>query len=366
MTDMQLDNNYPALKNAFTGSSLLNNDQITNEHLLKSLSLKQKEVLAQTLSQLISRTESSQARKKGQDLLFQIFFETPVPISQIHPDYLKISLPLRLRPEWIIAGYTGQASLNETIQPLLAKGRNVPLNQFFHLIPGTNKVLYRITDKGQKSVLDHSLEFWGDGHWYSAHGFKILQENSSMTLPEKLYLQILRDCGLLNSLLPEQNRLGAITVEDLPESSEAFFWQHDRRLTVASGCLYYGAEAFATTCWHETAHAYGQYLQTNKAYWSKLETLFQKATAVFPVFDESNYQTIPETWGHPEQNASELFASATLVLHYYPDKFLENLAQLPPAEKNISASIVRLILSGFPSARQAEIFDHKLISLDTK
>jgi|GEM_PF-4928980 len=83
--------------------------------------------------------------------------------------------------------------------------------------------------------------------------------------------------------------------------------------------------------------------------------------SLFRVFDESLYvaqsepdpkkrkQDHPSGYGHPYNNSDELLASATTVLHFFPDQFFLEYAKLTDEEKGVVQEVVRSALGAFRS-----------------
>lgn len=90
--------------------------------------------------------------------------------------------------------------------------------------------------------------------------------------------------------------------------------------------------------WHEAAHVlYAQHgrLDISISY----HMMMRQLSDVFEVFNESTYfhsGFLYGTGGHPASNPHELFASASVVLRFFPGKFMENVAELKSRDKALA------------------------------
>jgi hypothetical protein len=109
------------------------------------------------------------------------------------------------------------------------------------------------------------------------------------------------------------------------------------------------------TCKHPKTKGYPRYIICSRCgkFFRTRENIYEKYIdinhPVFSLFDESNYYTkLPWEWGHLYSDATELFASASSVLRYFCDEFINRLLKCFLNDKEyfkLSASIAVTILN---------------------
>ncbi|MCX8175392.1 MAG: hypothetical protein N3E51_04260 [Candidatus Micrarchaeota archaeon] len=188
----------------------------------------------------------------------------------------------------------------------------------------------------------------------------------------------------VNRLLPEEKRTRKVIVIEVDSASSekygAIYISYGEPKIVISEWLLKDSLLAQLSIFHEQTHAYFEFAVGNvqkrelgrllsqallhKFYFAEKNdsTTFERMKTyeadkyhpIFSIFDESNYQSCFDwRYGHPydhgfrNQDASELWASASCVLRFYPEEFLRRLAALSKHDRQgakIAGEIAGLVL----------------------
>ncbi|MCX8197924.1 MAG: hypothetical protein N3F07_01885 [Candidatus Micrarchaeota archaeon] len=173
----------------------------------------------------------------------------------------------------------------------------------------------------------------------------------------------------VNRLLPDSCKTSEVKVVEgaAPDyaGSWTVFYTPYPSPTIVLGSSFLSDSALAKlVIFHEQSHAFFDFSAPQEAK-SRMERLFlqamgskkpsasqdialEKEHPIFPLFDESSYcKGKSPQLGHPYDGASELFASASAVLRFFPSEFLSRLRRLEQEDKSASKTakeIARAVL----------------------
>ena len=136
----------------------------------------------------------------------------------------------------------------------------------------------------------------------------------------------------LNEIIPSK----PVREVNIVSEGDSFYNQFDHGIEI-----YFNETALLGITAHEMGHAIFNVLRIEEdKLWQKIYWL-SLGFKNYEIVDDSNYDKVPDVFGHPYDNASELFASSFKTYILYSDKLIENI--LDPDTKNEAQKMGKLI-----------------------
>lgn len=186
---------------------------------------------------------------------------------------------------------------------------------------------------------------------------------SEEPVTEKTCSDITKSITKMNKYLPEEWRINEVkflnsrTASREGDSGDGTL--HTNIVVIRSGTVV--SKILEKVALHESAHVYFRYMEETsdsryKEPFEKINSLFSSCSKkpIVNILDESTYADLPDEMGHPHADPTELFASTTSVMLFYPEKLLEKLNSLSVEDKKKALDLINTVRNCFPS--DAEMF----------
>lgn len=241
----------------------------------------------------------------------------------------------------------------------------------FHMAPGENRFTICVEDKNGREIAKKIIVVEGDGFSFKKDGVSIRIDigelHDRVASNQNLLGQITSTVASLNPFLPDNLQPRTIFIENRPNESQGIVW--GRGFILTSGNFKESDISVILAVFHESAHFVGNFIEKNNPEeYAHFQDLFnhlsQNAPGLFKLLDESEYlEGVNGSRGHPDDNSSELFASASAILRYFPEELVRRISELDGVERRLAVNIAKFVVDQYMKSSKCpeDFFSNDLI-----
>lgn len=251
------------------------------------------------------------------------------------------------------------------------------------IAPGENKLTLIARDSTGHEIGRKTIVVLGEGldKYVGAIKFELQGPDIEKHYPENLLTKAVAILSTANLFLDPESRISKVTVfwepylrhETMfgvnpthPYQAEACFSTHSIDMSSIHFVNPRHGKQLSAVIMHEASHhVYHQmfHKQHNEVL-SLISTFLDfRARRHFDLFDESQYMPLPKEVGHPYEGPGELFASASVILRYFPKDFMKKASILSEEDRALVLGVARRVVNLYlqhPNCPK-DFFDPKLI-----